>query len=112
MIQISFQSQGARITGFVCEGHSGLADAGQDVLCAAVTGAIRLLEGTVNDVLGTGALCKVNDEIPRIEFRLPPASGEEQENTAQAILTGLMLLCVQLHDEHPENIEVSAPLAD
>lgn len=112
MIRLSFQSEGARITGFVCEGHSGLEESGKDVLCAAVTGAIRLLEATVNDVLGTGAPCKVNEKIPRIEFKLPPSSGEEQENTAQAILTGLMLLAVQLHDEFPDNIEVTAPVED
>ncbi len=108
MIRLEFYSEGSRISGFLCEGHSGLEDSGHDILCAAVTGAVRLLETAINDVLGTGAAVKVNDVIPRIELRLPPESGQEQEDAAQALLAGLMLLAVKLHDEYPDNIEVSA----
>jgi uncharacterized protein YsxB (DUF464 family) len=108
MIRLEFYSEGSRISGFMCEGHSGLDDAGRDVLCAAVTGAIRLIENAINDVLGTGAAVKVNENVPRIELRLPPESGQEQEDAAQALLAGLMLLGVKLHDEYPDNIEVSS----
>ncbi len=109
MIKLSFHSDGSRITGFVCEGHSGLDDAGRDILCAAVTGAIRLLETSINDVLGVGAAVRANEKVPRIELKLPPDSSQEQEDASQALLTGLMMLGVQLHDEYPENIEVFAP---
>ena len=109
MIRLVFHSEGARITGFTCEGHSGLEESGKDVLCAAVSAAVTLVEATINDVLGTGASVKVDDDVPRVELSLPPSSGEEQEDASQAILTGLMLLCVRLHDEYPDNIEVTAP---
>ena len=109
MISLTFFSDGARITGFKCEGHSGLAEAGSDVLCAAVTGAVRLVETSINDVLGTGASVKVNESDARIELTLPPTSSQEQDDAAQALLTGLMLLGIQLKEEYPDNIDVTAP---
>ena len=36
--------EGDRITGFEARGHSGYAEAGADIVCAAVTSAIRLVE--------------------------------------------------------------------
>ncbi|MCI9403570.1 MAG: ribosomal-processing cysteine protease Prp, partial [Oscillospiraceae bacterium] len=55
MIQATFQMEGSNIVSFQVEGHSGLAEAGTDVLCAAVTSAVRLTECAVNDVLGLEA---------------------------------------------------------
>ena len=52
MIQASFETDGSRITAFTVAGHSGLAPSGEDLLCAAVTSAVRLTECAVNDVLG------------------------------------------------------------
>ena len=40
------------MTGFTCKGHSGYAEAGSDIVCAAITSAIRMTECALNDVLG------------------------------------------------------------
>ena len=37
---------------FEVKGHSGYAEAGSDIVCAAVTSAVRLVECSLNDVLG------------------------------------------------------------
>ena len=44
MTTVSFHLEGERIVGFTVKGHSGYAEAGSDVLCAAVTSAVRLTE--------------------------------------------------------------------
>ena len=61
MTTITFRSQGSRITGFDVQGHSGYAEAGADIVCAAITSAVRLVETTVNDVLGLAASVKVRE---------------------------------------------------
>ena len=61
MTTITFQSQGSRVIGFDVQGHSGYAEAGADIVCAAVTSAVRLVETTVNDVLGLAASVKVRE---------------------------------------------------
>ena len=55
MTKASFVTEGSRIQAFTIEGHSGWADSGEDILCAAITSAVRLTECAVNDVLGLEA---------------------------------------------------------
>ena len=67
--------EGDRITGFEARGHSGYAEAGADIVCAAVTSAIRLVEATVNDVLGLAASVKVREQDASISLHLPGGLG-------------------------------------
>ena len=106
MTTASFTSDGSRLTGFTVRGHSGLADSGEDILCAAVTSAVRLTECAINDVLGLAASVKVRESDASISLRLPGSLGQAAESTCQALLTGMMVYFAQLHDEYPENIEV------
>ena len=106
MITASFHLEGSRIVSFQVEGHSGLADEGEDVLCAAVTSAVRLTECAVNDVLGLEASVKVKSEKALISLKLPVGLGQTNESTCQTLLTALMLYLSQLHEEYPENIIV------
>ena len=55
MTRVEFFDHEGRITGFCCSGHSGYAEAGGDVVCAAVSTAVKLAECTINDVLGEHA---------------------------------------------------------
>ena len=98
--------EGGRITGFDAVGHSGYAEEGTDIVCAAVTSAVRLVEATVNDVLGLAASVKVREEDASISLRLPGGLSPTAESTCQTLMTGLMVYFAQLHDEYPENIEV------
>ncbi len=62
MTTVTFLTEESRIVGFEVSGHSGYADAGEDIVCAAVTSAIRLVDSTVNDVMGLCAAVKVNEQ--------------------------------------------------
>ena len=106
MTTITFLTEQARITGFDAQGHSGWSEAGEDIVCAAVTSAVRLVEATVNDVMGLCASVKVREQDASISFRLPGGLAPEAESTCQNLLTGLMVYLAELHDEYPENIEV------
>ena len=88
MTTITFRSQGSRITGFDVQGHSGYAEAGADIVCAAITSAVRLVETTVNDVLGLAASVKVRESDASISLRLPGSLGQTAESTCQALLGG------------------------
>ena len=106
MTTITFHTEGSRIVGFDSKGHSGYAPEGTDIVCAAVTSAIRVVECTVNDVMGLAAAVKVSERDAKISLRLPGGLSASVESTCQALLTGLMLYLSQLHDEYPQHIEV------
>ncbi len=104
MTTITFHMKDDRIQSFTCEGHSGYAEAGADIVCAAITSAVRLAECTITDVLGFSAKVRVNGQDARISLSLPADALEDE--AAQAVLTGLMLTLCELRDENPEYIDV------
>lgn len=106
MTTVSFATDGNRIVSFTVEGHSGFAESGEDILCAAVTSAVRLVEATVNDVLGLEAAVKVSEKDASISLTLPRNLSGEPDGVCQTLLTGLMLYFVQLREEYPQNINV------
>lgn len=106
MTTVTFHMEGERIVGFTVQGHSGYADEGSDIICAAVTSAVRLTECAINDVLGLEAAVKVRDKDASITLKLPSTLGQTNESTCQALLTALMVHFVQLAEEYPDYISV------
>ena len=96
--------EGDRVVGFTAQGHSGYAEAGSDIVCAAVTSAIRMTECAVNDVLGLEASVKVREDS--VSLRLPGGLSQSSESTCQTLLTALMLYLTELHEEYPQHILV------
>ena len=93
-----------RITGFSVSGHSGYAEAGQDIICAAISAVVTMAEATINDVCGAKAKVRVKEEDARVTLTLP-ASCEEEESV-QAVLAGMMLTLIGMRDDYPDFIEV------
>mgnify|MGYP002560098966 FL=1 len=106
MTTVTFLTEDARIIGFDVQGHSGWGESGEDIVCAAITSAVRLVEATINDVMGLCAAVKVREADASISLRLPGGLANTAESTCQNLLTGLMVYLAQLHDEYPDNIEV------
>lgn len=96
--------EGDRVVGFTAQGHSGYAEAGSDIVCAAVTSAIRMTECAVNDVLGLEASVKVREDS--VSLRLPGGLSQSNESTCQTLLTALMLYLTELHEEYPQHVLV------
>ena len=105
MIRCEFFMEGDRITGFSVSGHSGYAEAGSDIVCAAVSAVVTMAEATINDICGAKAKVRVREqENARITLTLPASCDEEE--SVQAVLAGMMLTLCSMRDDYPDNIEV------
>ena len=104
MTRCEFFTEDERITGFSVSGHSGYAEAGQDIVCAAITTAVTMAEATINDVCGGKAKVRVKEADTRITLTLPTVC--EEEEAIQAVLAGMMLYLLSLRDEYSDYIEV------
>ena len=93
-----------RITGFSISGHSGYAEAGADIVCAAISAVVTMAEATINDVCGAKAKVRVKEEDARITLTLPTSCDEEE--SVQAVLSGMMLTLISLREDYPDYIEV------
>ena len=106
MTTVTFHTEGSRITGFDASGHSGYAAQGEDIVCAAVTSTVRLVECVLNDVMGLCASVKVSEKSAHISLRMPGSLGQTAESTCQTLLSGMMVYLSELHSEYPQYIEV------
>ena len=104
MTRCEFYTEKDRITGFCISGHSGYAENGQDVVCAAISAVVTMAEATINDVCGAKAKVRVKDEDARITLMLPASCDEE--DTVQAVLSGMMVTLLSLREDYPDYIEV------
>ena len=104
MTKCEFFTEEDRITGFSVSGHSGYAEAGKDIVCAAISAIVTMAEATINDVCGAKAKVRVKDEQARITLTLPVSCDEEE--SVQAVLAGMMLTLCGLRDDYPDYIEV------
>ena len=95
---------GDRITGFSVSGHSGYAEKGADIVCAAISTAVTMAEATINDVCGAKAKVRVKEDDARITLTLPTSCDEEE--TVQAVLSGLLLTLLNLREDYEDYIEV------
>ena len=95
---------GDRITGFSVSGHSGYAEAGADIVCAAISTAVTMAEAIINEVCGAKAKVRVKEADARITLTLPTSCDEEE--TVQAVLSGLMLTLLNIKEDYEDYIEV------
>ena len=93
-----------RITGFSVSGHSGYAEAGTDIVCAAISAVVTMAEATINDVCGAKAKVRVKEQDSRVTLTLPSSCDEEE--TVQAVLSGMLVTLLNLKEQYPDYIEV------
>ena len=104
MTRCEFFTEGDRITGFSISGHSGYAEAGSDIVCAAISAVVTMAEATINDVCGAKAKVRVKEEDARITLMLPASCDEEE--TVQAVLSGMLVTLLSFKEDYPDYIEV------
>ena len=104
MTKCEFFTEDDRITGFSVSGHSGYAESGSDIVCAAISAVVAMAEATINDICGAKAKVRVKEEDARITLTLPASCDEEE--TVQAVLAGMLVTLCNLRDDYPDYIEV------
>ena len=84
---------------FTIKGHSGSAESGQDIICAAVSSAAYMAVNTITEILGQDVDANVSDGYMKITLR-----GSNQ--TATDILKGLQLHIGELSKDYPDFIKI------
>ena len=102
MIQaVFFTGPSGELTGFRLTGHSGLAEEGSDILCAAVSSAAYMTANTVSDVIRAEA--RITDD----EGYMNVAVALRDAKRCRDLFEGFKLHLQGLEEQYPENIEVS-----
>ena len=102
MTKCSFIKSNGKFLGFCIQGHSGYAEEGSDIVCAAVSSMAMLTINNITDSLGVEAFCEVDGEGPIIDFRLVT-----ENETACLLIAGLWRELAALANDYPKNVRVT-----
>lgn len=61
MTEVRFYSFKNKLIGFEISGHSGYAEEGNDIVCAAVSSCAYMVINTITDIIGVNAQVEVSD---------------------------------------------------
>ena len=98
MIRVTLHSQGESITGFEVKGHAGYAEAGQDIVCAAVSILTTTCANALESVAGLKPLVKASPG--KMILSLPDFDGHD----AQVILKTMRQGLKDLVDAYPDYV--------
>ena len=84
---------------FTIDGHSGSAESGQDIVCAAVSSAAYMAVNTITEILGEDVEADVNDGYMKIKLC-------GNNDAAKDILRGLELHISELSKDYPDFIKI------
>ena len=87
MIRVTLRTQGEWITGFDVKGHAGYAEAGQDIVCAAVSILTTTCANALETVAGVKPTVKTSEG--RMRLTLPKDSGHDAQVILQTMRQGL-----------------------
>ena len=103
MITVSFVFRDGQISGFEVEGHSGYADEGMDIVCAAVSSAVELAGRIITDELKTGT-AKIDPARAYVSLILENSGKNEQ---ALAVLSALKAHLTEIAGQYPKFVRIS-----
>lgn len=102
MIKITLErSPDGFITRFLATGHSGFAERGQDIICAAISALAQTTIGSLQELAAIDPVRQLEDGL--IDFSLPePARlDDRQRQTAGILMDSLAIGCRQIQDSYP-----------
>ena len=111
MTKIVFFRSGGSFYGFEEHGHSGYADAGEDVLCAAISAMTMLIINTIEVAYASNVEYTIDEGATNIRVRSRAALAEfEEDERKRYAVSGLFLSYFyqlnELVEEYYENLSV------
>ena len=100
MITVKFFTEGRIYSGFEFSGHSGLAPAGEDILCASVSSAVILTANTITDFF------KIPSRVTQRDGYLKLVLLKKDPDSAQKLIESLAYQMKTLSSDYPGEIKI------
>ncbi|MBR6408209.1 MAG: ribosomal-processing cysteine protease Prp [Clostridia bacterium] len=91
---------GDLLVGFEISGHSGSAESGEDIICAAVSSCAYMTVNTLTDILHLDSSIRIDEGY--MKFLIPTTANA----AAQTVMKGLYIHLEQLGSQYPDNVKL------
>jgi len=106
MTKVVFYRQGGRIVKVKSIGHTGYADAGQDIVCSALSTVIQTGVLGIQQVIMVDGKYEVNAKKAELSFELPEDLDEAIWHDTQVIMNTMLLAVKDLANGYPDFIKM------
>lgn len=106
MTKVKFSRKNGKFVAVECEGHSDYADAGMDIVCAALSSVIQTAVLGLMQVAGIGVGYEVDEERGYLKATLPDKITDKQAHDADVILKTAYLGASDLYEQFSDYINV------
>ena len=106
MTDIKFIKQDDLYIGILCEGHTGYAEYGKDIVCASVSSIVGALSLGITKVLGVNVSEHKDDDRGYLELRLSKKTSKENVVKCQVLFETALVALIDLQSGYPSNINV------
>ena len=96
-----FITKDGEIIGFHISGHSGMAESGQDVICAFVSSAAYMAANTITDIIHAQATAEDDDGD------MYAMVAKKDAVSCRDILAGLKLHLINTEEQYPNYLQVN-----
>ena len=102
MTTVKFVLEDDRICGFSVSGHSGYAEQGSDIVCAAVSACVQMLEKSIAQVIGEEkASFKVLGDA-QITYMLPENLTEKEKEIIKSMMDGFFSMMQSVNKQYED----------
>ena len=101
-----FRKADGTLTGYRAQGHTGYAEEGSDIVCAAVSALTQSTLNGLKNVLKAPVMFDIDDAAAILEARLTPEASEEQVEKAQLLLQTLLEGLRAIERSYPRNVRI------
>lgn len=101
MTTVKLIKSDGNIVGFDVSGHSGYAESGSDIVCAAISSSVSLVETILNDSFGAGAEVEVDPDAARITLMLNKSCDK-----CHSVLKAFGQYMCSISEEYPKYIKI------
>ena len=106
MIKLVFKKRNEEIIGFTCNGHSGYASEGSDIVCAAISTLVQNVEICLSEVLKIKLSLERDDKIAKFNLKLAKNVNHEEILKAQPIFKSFQISSQRIEKQYKKYFKV------
>ncbi len=106
MIKIEFIVQNENYVGLRCNGHSGYAESGHDIVCASISTLAQSLYIGLSQVVKTKITYNLNEKNAHLELRLSDNISSKEKELSQVLFKTTFLSMQDIASGYPKNIKM------
>lgn len=106
MTKVVFYTLDSVIRGFEASGHAGYAEAGSDIVCAAISALTQSTAGGISEVVKAPVDIRMDEDTGYFSCMIATPATSDEINKSQILLETLKMALTEISKDYPGTIRI------